>query len=81
MEGVASGIRQNIISYLQTVNDWESVATKNKTKAMLYDKFIEQLLMEMGELLEEVRIEFKRWHFEQTRKYTIVFNATYESIR
>jgi hypothetical protein len=25
---------------LQTANDWENVATKNKTKALLYDKFI-----------------------------------------
>jgi hypothetical protein len=29
------------------------MATKNKTKAMLYDEFIKQLPMEMGELLEK----------------------------
>ncbi len=49
---------------LQTVNDWENVAIENKTKAMLYDKFIEQLPMEMDEHLEEARAKFKRWHFK-----------------
>ncbi len=34
--------------------------------------------MEMGELLEEAKIKFKRWHFEQTWKYINV--AAYESI-
>ncbi len=62
MEGVASGTRQSR-AILQVV-DWESVATKNKTKATLYDELIERLPMEMGELLEEARVTFKRWHFE-----------------
>jgi hypothetical protein len=31
------------------------VATKNETKAMLYDELRKQLLMEMVELLEEVK--------------------------
>jgi hypothetical protein len=35
---------------LQPTNDWEIVATKNKTKEL-----IEQLPIEMGELLEEVK--------------------------
>ncbi len=34
--------------------------------------------MEMGELLEEAKIKFRRWHFEQTWKYIIV--VAYESI-
>ncbi len=37
--------------------------------------------MEMDELLEEAKVEFKRWHFKQTWKYTNAFNATYENIR
>jgi hypothetical protein len=44
---------------LQIANDWESMATKNKTKTTLYDELIEQLLIEMGELLEEAKVEFK----------------------
>jgi len=45
---------------LQTANDWENMAIENKTKAMLYDEFVKQLLIKMGELLEEVKAEFKR---------------------
>jgi hypothetical protein len=37
---------------------------------MLYDEFIKELLIKMGELLEKAKEEFKRWHFEQIRKYT-----------
>ncbi len=47
------------------------MATKNKTKAMLYDELIKQLLMEMEELLEEVRVECKKWHFKQIGQYTM----------
>ncbi len=54
---------------LQTANDWESVATKNKTKVALHDELVEQLPIEMGELFEEAIIEFKKWHFKQTRKW------------
>jgi hypothetical protein len=36
--------------------------------------------MEMDELLEEARVEFKSWHFEQTKKYTTTLDATYEII-
>jgi hypothetical protein len=45
------------------------VATKNKNKAMFYDELIKQLLMEMGELLEEVIVKCKKWHFKQIGKY------------
>jgi hypothetical protein len=55
---------------LQTANDWENVAIENKTKTTLYDEFVEQLPIKMGKLLEEAKAKFKRWHFEQTRKYT-----------
>jgi hypothetical protein len=65
---------------LQTVNNWESVASQNKTKATLHDELKEQLPMEMGELLEEVRTKFRRCHFEQIGKYTNVLNAAYEHI-
>ncbi len=64
----------------QITNDWESVAIENKTKATLYDELIEQLLMEMGELLEEARAKFRRWHFEQTGKYNNAFDVAYERI-
>ncbi len=37
---------------------------------MLYDKFIKQFLIEMGELLEEAKVEFLKWHFKQKGKYT-----------
>ncbi len=74
MEGVVGGTRQNIVT-LQTINNQESVATKNETKAMLYDELRKQLLMEMVELLEEVKTQFKRWHFEEIGKYTNAFNA------
>ncbi len=36
---------------LQTANDWESMAIKNKTKTTLYDELVKQLPIEMGELL------------------------------
>jgi hypothetical protein len=65
---------------LQITNDWENVATKNKTKATLYDELIEQLPMEMGELLEEARTKFRRWHFEQIGKYNNAFDVAYEHI-
>jgi hypothetical protein len=54
---------------------------ENKTKAMLYDEFIERLPMKMGEHLEEVKEKFRSWHFKQIGKYTNVFNVTYENIR
>jgi hypothetical protein len=66
---------------LQIDNDWESVAIENKTKAMLYDELIKQLPMELGELLEEARVECKRWHFKQIRKYTSALDVAYECIR
>jgi hypothetical protein len=65
---------------LQTTNDWENIATENKTKATLYDEFIEQLIIEMGELLEEAKVKFKRWHFDQTGKYTNALDVAYECI-
>jgi hypothetical protein len=54
---------------LQTVNDWETWPLRTK-QTTLYDEFVEQLPIKMGELLEEIKEKFKRWHFEQTRKYT-----------
>jgi hypothetical protein len=44
---------------LQIANDRENVATKNKTKARLYNELVEEFLIEMGELLEHVEVEFK----------------------
>jgi hypothetical protein len=34
----------------------------------------------MGELSEEARVEFKRWHFDQTWKYANALDAAYECI-
>ncbi len=57
------------------------MATKNKTKTTLYDELVEQLPIKMGELLEEVKVEFKRWHFEQAKKYTNAYDVAYEHIQ
>jgi len=58
---------------LQTANDWESMAIKNKTKTKtkttLYDELVKQLPIEMGDLLEEAIIEFRKWHFKQIGKW------------
>jgi len=35
----------------------------------------------MGQLLEEARVEFKRWHFDQTWKYANALDVAYECIR
>lgn len=35
----------------------------------------------MGEVLEEARVEFKRWHFDQTWKYVNALDVAYECIR
>jgi hypothetical protein len=39
-----------------------------------------QLLIEIGEILKEAIVEFKRWHFEQTWKYTNALDAPHEHI-
>jgi hypothetical protein len=80
MEGVISGTRQGKVT-LQTDNDWESMAIENKTKATLHDELIKQLPMEMGELLEEARLECRKWHFKQTRKYTNALDVAYQCIQ
>jgi hypothetical protein len=33
--------------------------------------------MEIGEVLEKVEVEFKRWHFEQVKNYVNVLDVTY----
>ncbi len=47
---------------------------------MLYVELIKQFPLEMGELLEEAKMEFRKWQFKQTWKYTNALNATYENI-
>jgi hypothetical protein len=42
-----------------------------QTKAILYDQLVKQSIREIGELLEDARVEFKRYNFEQIGKYTI----------
>jgi hypothetical protein len=46
----------------------------------LYDELIIQLIIKMGEVLEEARVEFKRWHFDQTWKYADALDVAYECI-
>ncbi len=53
---------------------------KSKSMATMYDELIEQIVMEMGELLEEDRVEFKGWHFKQIGKYTNALDVAYERI-
>jgi len=53
---------------------------ENKTKVTLYDELIKQIPMEMGELLEEDRVEFKGWHFKQIGKHTNALDVAYERI-
>jgi hypothetical protein len=65
---------------LQTTNDWENMAIENKTKAMLYDEFVQQFPVKMDELLEEAKVEFRRCHFEQIGKYTNALDAAFERI-
>jgi hypothetical protein len=48
---------------LQIANDWEIVAIENKTKTMLYDEFIEQFPIKMGELLEEATTKVQEMAF------------------
>lgn len=41
----------------------------NQVKVKLYDQLIEEGPMELGEALEKVEVEFKKWHFEQIKGY------------
>jgi hypothetical protein len=50
----------------------------NQTKVKLYDELIEEGLIELGEPLERVEVEFKRWHFEQVKNYVSVLDVAYQ---
>jgi hypothetical protein len=37
---------------------------ENQAKVKLYDQLIEEGHVELGEALEKVEVEFRRWHFK-----------------
>jgi hypothetical protein len=39
----------------------------NQTKVKLFDQLIERGLMELGEVLQMAKVEFRAWHFEQIK--------------
>jgi hypothetical protein len=52
----------------------------NQAKVKSYDQQIEEGPMELGEALEKVAVEFKRWHFEQIKGYVSALDMTYQQI-
>jgi hypothetical protein len=49
-----------------------------QTKVKLYDQLIEEGLIELGEALEKVEAEFKRWRFKQIKNYVNVLDVAYQ---
>jgi hypothetical protein len=49
----------------------------NQAKVKLFDQLIEGGLVELGEALEKVEVEFKRWHFEQIKNYISALDVAY----
>ncbi len=66
--------------HLQINTNWEATIVANQTKVKLYDELIEEGLIELGEPLERVEVEFKRWHFEQVKNYVSVLDVAYQWI-
>jgi hypothetical protein len=64
--------------HLQINTNWEATIVANQTKVKLYDELIEEGLIELGEPLERVEVEFKRWHFEQVKNYVSVLDVAYQ---
>ncbi len=50
----------------------------NQAKVKLHDQLIEKGLVELGEALEKVEAELKRWHFEQVKNYVNVLDVAYQ---
>jgi hypothetical protein len=48
------------------------VAIENQTKATLYDELVKQFPKEMDELLEEAKVKFRKWHFEQIGSFVLL---------
>ncbi len=49
----------------------------NQAKVKLYDQLIEKGHVELGEVLEKVEVEFRRWHFEQIKGYVNALDVAY----
>jgi hypothetical protein len=49
--------------------DWEKIATENQAKALLYEHLVGQMEPNVKTVVEEGRVEMKRWHFDQTKGY------------
>ncbi len=64
--------------HLQINTNWETTIVANQTKVKLYDELIEEDFIELGEPLERVEVEFKRWHFEQVKNYVNVLDVAYQ---
>jgi len=65
---------------LQVNKEWEVATMANQAKVKLYDQLIEKGDVELGEALEKVEAEFKRWHFEQIKGYVNVLDVAYQQI-
>jgi hypothetical protein len=50
----------------------------NQAKVKLYDRLIKRGPLELGEVLEKVEVESKRWHFEQTKNYVSALDVAYQ---
>ncbi len=63
--------------HLQINTNWEATIVANQTKVKLYDQLIEEGLIELGEPMEKVEVEFRRWHFEQIKNYVNALDLAY----
>jgi hypothetical protein len=52
----------------------------NQTKEKLYDQLIEEGPMELGEILKNVKVKFKRWHFEHIKGYVSALDVACQQI-
>ncbi len=65
---------------LQINTDWEATIMANQVEVKMYDRLIEEGLLELGEVLEKAKAKFKRWHFEQTKNYVSDLDVAYQRI-
>ncbi len=64
--------------HVQINTNWEATIVANQAKVKLYDQLIEEGPIELGEVLEKVEAEFRRWHFEQVKNYVSVLDVAYQ---
>jgi hypothetical protein len=48
------------------------------SQGKIIDQLIKRGLVELGEALEKVKVEFKRWHFEQIKNYISALDVAYQ---